>query len=240
MNWVAVSGGADSTAVALLMWERGEDFKMIFADTGAEFPETYHLLPRLMTLTGKELKVVSNGGFFQWLVRYGFLLPSIKARWCTRILKIEPQEHEYEEGDSVAIGYRADEPKRVAKLNRGTNKSKWNRGGIHQHSPIAEAGMGKKDVKKLCSKHGLLNPVYQWRTNVSCFCCPFQRKADWIGMLENRPELYAIAELWEDKQQEVADYIWSHWRLRNLRQASEAQLKLFPEPEGKPCSICMT
>ncbi len=34
MNYVAVSGGADSTALALLLWERGEDFEMVFSDTG--------------------------------------------------------------------------------------------------------------------------------------------------------------------------------------------------------------
>ncbi len=47
MKYVAVSGGADSTALALLMHERGEEFEMVFADTGAELPETYYTLARL-------------------------------------------------------------------------------------------------------------------------------------------------------------------------------------------------
>lgn len=59
---VTVSGGADSTAVALLMYERGEDFELLFSDTGAELPEVYYLLPRLAETVGKPLHVVSGGG----------------------------------------------------------------------------------------------------------------------------------------------------------------------------------
>lgn len=35
---IAVSGGCDSIAMALLAHERGEDFDLLFADTGAELP----------------------------------------------------------------------------------------------------------------------------------------------------------------------------------------------------------
>ena len=86
-RFVAVSGGADSTAAALLLWERGEDFELCFADTGAELPEVYWLLPRLAKTVGKPLHVVSGGGFFQKLVAYNFFLPSPRARYCTRELK---------------------------------------------------------------------------------------------------------------------------------------------------------
>jgi 3'-phosphoadenosine 5'-phosphosulfate sulfotransferase (PAPS reductase)/FAD synthetase len=71
---VCVSGGSDSTALALLLWERGEDFEMAFADTGAELPEVYWLLPRLAQYVGKKLTVVSGGSFFQLLVQYGYML----------------------------------------------------------------------------------------------------------------------------------------------------------------------
>lgn len=242
--WVTVSSGADSTAMALLLWERGEDFTMLFSDTGAEFPENYWLLPRLMERVNKPLKVVSNGSFFQWLIKYRFLLPSIKQRWCTRILKIEPQEMEYDTGDIVAIGYRADEVHRWEKAvaNIKKNKSKYRTEDVEQVAPLVDAGLGKKDVMALCKKYNLLNPVYEWRSNLSCFCCPFQRKGDWLGMLKNHPELYALSEAWEAKsiKRTIMGYTWSHWPLARLRTATQRQLEMWPEQEEHPCGICTT
>ena len=171
-NYVSVSGGADSTAVALLLWERREDFTMIFADTGAELPEVYWLLPRLAEKVGKELVVVSNGGMFRHIVNQGYLLPHPKARWCTRLLKVMPIKKHF--GDtvvSVAVGIRADEKRRTSVANVYPKNQK-------ARFPLVDAGYGKEDVMAICKKHDLLNSVYNWRTNVSCFCCPMQRKSD--------------------------------------------------------------
>ena len=76
-KFVSVSGGKDSTATALLLWERKEDFELIWADTGAELPENYWIVPRLAQLIQKPLHVVSNGTFFQWLVKKGYFLPGV-------------------------------------------------------------------------------------------------------------------------------------------------------------------
>lgn len=224
--WVSVSGGADSTAMAIRLWQEGIRFKMIFSDTGAEFPETYFSILRLKELVGRPLKVVSNGSFFQWINQCGFLLPSVKARWCTRILKIDPIENELDDGDRVAIGYRADEPKRHESLRP------------YQVAPLVDLEMGKKEVKDLCLAFDLLTPLYGWRTNVSYFCCPFQRKSDWLGLLRNHPSLYALAEQWEGASLRNSRLGWTHWKLRDLREADHNQVKLFPEPDGEPCLIC--
>jgi 3'-phosphoadenosine 5'-phosphosulfate sulfotransferase (PAPS reductase)/FAD synthetase len=94
--------------MALLMWERGEDFEMVFSDTGAELPETYWLLPRLAERVGKKLNVVSNASFFQRLVHWGYFLPGPRTRWCTKELKQVPQDYYWEahETDSVMVGIR--------------------------------------------------------------------------------------------------------------------------------------
>jgi PP-loop superfamily ATP-utilizing enzyme len=237
-QFVAVSGGADSTALALLLHERGEDFELCFSDTGAELPEVYWLLPRLAATIGKPLHVVGNGSFFQHLVSFGYLLPGPRVRWCTRLLKQIPQDLWYESlgVESVAIGIRADEPRRLH-----TNMKP--RHGSHEFRyPLAEAGYGKKEVIELCRKHDLLNPVYQWRSNVSCFCCFFQRLHDWVGLLKHHPSLYAIAEAWERESCErtTHGYTWSKGRtLTALRQTDEDQLKLWPDDDDEePCLVC--
>ena len=43
MDYVALSGGVDSTALALLM----PDAELVFTDTGWEFPELYAHLDRV-------------------------------------------------------------------------------------------------------------------------------------------------------------------------------------------------
>lgn len=68
----------------------GGGFELVFADTGAELPEVYWLLPRLAKTIGKTLHVVSNGSFFQHLAAYGYMLPGPRLRWCTRLLKQVP------------------------------------------------------------------------------------------------------------------------------------------------------
>jgi 3'-phosphoadenosine 5'-phosphosulfate sulfotransferase (PAPS reductase)/FAD synthetase len=171
MKYVAISGGADSTALALLLWERGEEFELVFSDTGAELPEVYWLLPRVAKTIGKKLHVVSNGSFFQHLSAYGFILPGSRMRWCTRLLKLVPQDRFLQTvgAETVYIGIRADEPRRLHTNPRP-------RIGAREFVyPLAEAGMGKADVKELCAKYNLLCSVYQWRSSVSCFCCFFSK-----------------------------------------------------------------
>jgi len=213
---VDVSGGCDSTAVCLLYKERGIDFEMLFADTGAELPENYWFLPKLAKYVGKPLHVVSNGGFFLWLNKCGYFLPSAKRKWCTKILKLIPMSKFYGDEPYIhAVGIRADEIKRVKP------KEEWikNEQIIY---PLVEAGMDKKEVMKLCKKHDMLNPVYNWRSSVSCFCCPLQRLQDWKGLYINHPDLFMVAEKWEETSKENSkNFGWrsDKWTLEKIRES---------------------
>jgi hypothetical protein len=230
MKYVCVSGGADSTAMALLMWERGEDFEMVFSDTGAELPETYWLLPRLAEKVGKKLNVVTNASFFQRLCFWGYFLPGPRTRWCTKELKQVPQDYFWEshETDEVCVGIRADEHRRLY------DRPKF-------RYPLAEAGYTKDLAKGICQKYDLLNPVYQWRTNVSCFCCFFQKKSDWTGLMIHHPSLYAITQEWERQSGLTSKgrHTWNQaFSLEEFKKAKEDQVEMWPEPDSEPCLIC--
>lgn len=236
VDYVAFSGGADSTALAIYLHEQGQDFELVFADTRAELPETYYMVTRVAKVLGKKLTVVSNGTFYQHLVGQGFLLPAPFCRWCTRLLKQVPQDFYFkQQGEAtVAVGIRADEAHRMQ-----------SKPGIVR--PLVDAGMDKRTVMDLCRRYDLLSPVYEWRSNVSCFCCFFQRKSDWRGLLKHHPELYALAEQWEARSMDwynehpesVIRFAWNQgFTLAQLRTASERQLALWPDPDEEPCAIC--
>ncbi|QUS37106.1 phosphoadenosine phosphosulfate reductase family protein [Falsirhodobacter algicola] len=125
---IPLSGGKDSTALAVYMLEHHGDLPLefVFTDTGAELPETYSYLRRFEAIFGvqvnrltaldlPELQVRSKAGRrspFDVLLNevYSGFLPNPQARWCTRMLKIKPFEH-FVGGDEAYsyIGIRADE-----------------------------------------------------------------------------------------------------------------------------------
>lgn len=223
MQYVSLSGGADSTALAIYLHERGEEFELVFADTGAELPETYWIVPRVARALGVKLHVVSGPTFFQQVAAYGYLLPSWRVRWCTRELKITPLK-QYPE---LAVGICADEDHRMPHGNR----------------PLVDAGVTKAEARRLCVKHDLLNPCYAWRTSCSCFCCPFQRKQDWRGLWREHPDLYRVAECWEEASMEASPtkFGWNEgFSLKQLREADDAQIRLWPEQHEEACVICST
>src|SRR6266540_6293693 len=106
-----LSGGKDSTALAIYMRDRVPDMEYVFCDTDKELPETYEYLDKIEFFLGKKIvRLRDDRGFDHWLQVYGGYLPSSQMRWCTRMLKIKPFE-KYVDGDEVMmyVGIRADE-----------------------------------------------------------------------------------------------------------------------------------
>lgn len=186
-----LSGGKDSTALAVFMKDKVPDMEYVFCDTQKELPETYAYLDRIEAYLGKPIvRLNADRGFDHWLQVYGGLLPSSQARWCTRKLKIEPFET-YVGTDEVIsyVAIRADE-------NRsGYMSTKPN---ITPVFPFKEHGIVKADVYRILEESGLgLPKYYEWRTRSGCYFCFFQRKVEWIGLMEHHPELFAQAKAYE-------------------------------------------
>jgi len=86
-----------------------------------------------------------NGEPFEALIRKRQYLPNPVARFCTTELKIRRstmfmRRQGHEHWDSI-LGYRADEPRRVAKMRAACQKEQWD-----NRAPMAESGVTKNDV----------------------------------------------------------------------------------------------
>ena len=90
---LSLSGGKDSTALAIYMRDKIPGMEYIFCDTGEELRETYRYLDQVEAYLGKKIIHLNpKATFSHWLIVYGNYLPSARIRWCTRMLKLIPFE----------------------------------------------------------------------------------------------------------------------------------------------------
>ncbi len=129
---LGLSGGKDSTALAILLNKAIPQMEYFFCDTGKELPETYEYLDLIKARLGikieylkPELHHTKEGEEFHvfdlWMDLNKGYLPSPNNRWCTINMKIKPLE-KFIGRDQVFsyIGIRADED-RVGYLSTKSN-----------------------------------------------------------------------------------------------------------------------
>ena len=118
-----ISGGKDSSALAVFMRDEVPDMEYFFCDTGAELPETYEYLTRLEVVLGRPIeRLNADRGFDHWFEMFRGALPSPQMRWCTNYMKIKPLEDWI--GDTPTISYvaiRADEANRKGYVSTKPN-----------------------------------------------------------------------------------------------------------------------
>ncbi len=189
-----ISGGKDSSALAVYMRDKVPDMEYFFCDTGAELPETYEFLTRLEVILAKPIvRLNAQRGFDHWFEVFRGTLPSPQMRWCTKIMKIKPIEDWI--GEAPAISYvaiRADESNRKGYVSTKPN--------IKTRFPFVDDKVDYRQVLTILDDAGIgLPSYYEWRTRSGCYFCFFQRKAEWIGLAERHPELFERAVAIEQK-----------------------------------------
>ena len=202
---VSLSGGKDSTAMLLLMVERGLPIHAVLtADTGMEFPEMYEHLQKLddylFAERGLHLTWLRHPKGFEWLMfeekkqrsasienrqwlgvsLYGNGWPGPRVRWCTGQLKTHLIHKEINrlKGQYRAVSYvgiAADEPKRI--------KS--------ERYPLVDWGITEKEALQICYDRGYdFGGLYQIYHRCSCWCCPLQGIGELRKLRQYHPELW--------------------------------------------------
>ena len=205
---VQFSGGKDSTAMLLMMLEKGMPVdEIIFCDTGKEFPGMYKHIAEVESFISKygktitTLKAAKSFDYWQFehiktkgehagTMGYGWARPW--RRWCTRLLKEAPTNEylkQYPKNEIVLyIGIAADEPNRHK--NMPVN---------HKH-PLFDWGITEKMALEYCYQKGFTwGGLYEQFKRVSCWCCPLQNIRSLKTLWQYYPDLWAELKAMETK-----------------------------------------
>lgn len=189
---LGLSGGKDSSALAIYLRDKVPEMEYFFADTGAELPETLAYIDLLEDYLGKSIERLNAGRDFDYYLKlHNNFLPSPRQRWCTINLKLIPFEEFVGNDECVSyIAIRADEPARSGYISKKAN--------IKTRLPFREDGITKDDVTKILESSGLgLPEYYKWRSRSGCYFCFFQRQEEWVGLRNNHPNLFEKSKQYE-------------------------------------------
>lgn len=181
---IPCSGGADSTALAILMHALfpSTDFELLFTDTKAEEPEIYESLNRLEIYLGKKItRVIPENGLFEMIDKYKGFLPSAMDRWCTRQLKLTGFKSWLTQYDGIPkqmfVGIRSDESERLA----------FTIDEVETEMPFVDMGLKREDIFGILSHSIGIPKFYKRRTRSGCSTCFFQRRSELVGLYQEQP-----------------------------------------------------
>lgn len=204
---VSISGGRTSAMMAVLikkLYSATHEIIYVFANTGKEREETLRFLDKVDKYfrlgvvwiesqvhynerKSSTFKIVSfktadrEGETFENVIKkYG--IPNVEFKHCTRELKTNPiqayaKSIEWKDY-KVAIGYRADEPKRI----------NWEKVKLGNHIyPLAEKGIKKEDVNLFWSNQPFDLELKSYEGN--CDLCYKKSKRKLLTIIKEHPYL---------------------------------------------------
>jgi hypothetical protein len=184
---LSFGAGVQTTALAIMIAEHKLDVDaVVFADTGAEKPETYSYLEDytkpLLRSVGVEFITVKSGieggvNLYEYYLSHQNI-PSVQYRRCTDLFKLRPIHKLIGKKCIQLIGFSADE---TGRAENAKNKKR-------KRFPLIEMGMHSADSRTLIQNYGWPIPLKS-----SCFVCMFQRFPEWNWLKNNHPELFQKA-----------------------------------------------
>ncbi|MCH7761618.1 phosphoadenosine phosphosulfate reductase family protein [candidate division TA06 bacterium] len=195
LHIVSFSGGKDSAAMLLRMIELGDPIdKIIFFDTGKEFPELYDYVKRMSAYTketiGVEVEWIqphatkSGATFEDWFYgkrvggfhdgkQRGWPMAKDPGCWWSRQSKMVPG-NKICNGHYRYLGFAKNEEKRVKFYktpNPRTGKSKHDDGHIY---PMVDWDWNEEDAREYLIERGWAEPFHVQFNRTGCYLCPYQ------------------------------------------------------------------
>ena len=204
---VSFSGGKDSTAMLLLMIEKGILIdEIIFLDTGVEFPEMYKHIEKVERYIDRKITKLKAENSYEYMMfehekkkgknkgQKGYSWADFRNRWCTQYLKKQVMnrylKEKYKNIEIIEYhGIAADETKRLIK-----NKEK------NIKYPLAEWRVIEKEALEYCYKKGFnWDGLYEKFDRVSCWCCPLKNLKELKVIYKEYPKYWEKLKEWDSK-----------------------------------------
>lgn len=183
LHTVALSGGHDSTAMAFLLREEHPEtpFVYVCTPTGNELPAMFAHWLNLGERLGRRLVPIVAGTLHS-VIRDQKMLPNFRARFCTRILKIEPYRKFLIEQAAIGpiisyVGLRADEEGRAGGAYADID-------GVTMRFPLREIGFDEDHVQETLRRFEIVCP-----DRTDCGECYHQRLGEWYEYWRDHREL---------------------------------------------------
>lgn len=196
---IPVSGGADSTALAIMMVHLfpSVEFKFVFTDTNADEVEIYETLDNLEQFLGITIhRIKPELGLYEMIEKFNGFLPSSRDRWCTKELKLKPFEQYLGQIKPIFggkiwsfVGIRHDEPFRSGLVSQDDD--------VMTELPFKAWKVERADVFAILTETIGVPRYYQRRTRSGCYSCWGMRKSEAVGLLEARPVQFFKAASYE-------------------------------------------
>lgn len=199
MNVISFSGGKDSTAMLLMMLEKGIAVdRVICVDTTKEFPAMYLHIEKVQRICPVQIEIVKID-FDYWFGEHiktrgkrkgerGYGFPDFRNRWCTALKRDAVRKIQKSmEADVVEFHGIAFDEKERCKKNVARNI----------RYPLVEEHISEKEALEYCYSRGLdWGGLYEKMHRVSCWCCPLSRIGELRVLYNDFPELWnALIEM---------------------------------------------
>ncbi|MDO9536692.1 MAG: phosphoadenosine phosphosulfate reductase family protein [Thermoplasmata archaeon] len=241
---VSVSGGKDSLATLLLVLEAGFRPKLIFTDTGLEFPET--LANVIRTAEKYELELITeNAGNAFWHALEHFGPPAKDYRWCCKTCKLGPManliRNNFPDGVLSFIGQRQYE-----------SAQRYEKGNVWQN-PWVPGQIGASPIQNwpsllvwlyIFQQKGEYNPLYEkGMERIGCWLCPASDLGEFEDVekysVQNKQWQTALANFTAQKGLPPEWLKYGLWRWKSLPKGMIDFLENLniPIPREKPSDI---
>ena len=226
---ICLGAGVNSTALLLLAIRAEIDVDgVIFADTGGEFPETYHYLdsqiePACIEAQIPFYRVKSERGSLYDYYYERRIIPTRIFRHCTDHFKIQPIRKKcrelFRDDWKLIIGISAEESQRAKNHE------------VFDY-PLLKLGIDREGCKKIIRNSGWPIP-----RKSGCFFCPFMSIKNYRRLLKEHPDLFAKAEALEKNCRRYPELTLKEVPLEKIRLGIQLQ-KTLDGPTLDKCVIC--